>query len=147
MQGIGENQSFAVSGGCAGLQPYPQDYCLYSRKAAFISSEVQIVPWCGILALPGAAISSLSAPKSKQLFVSEPVLEVPSSSGRTRSASLGKGTWKLPESKWMLPWKIPAAPVLRAAGKASPYFSFIELLQKPLNQSVCCPVVRTLISQ
>lgn len=55
----------------------------------------------------------------------------------------GMVTWKLLESKGMLPWKMPAAPVLRAAGKASPYLSFIELLRKPLDQSVCCPVLHS----
>lgn len=38
----------------------------------------------------------------------------------------GKVTWKLQESKWMLPWKMPAAPVLMQLEKR-------VLISLPLN--------------
>lgn len=82
------------------LQPYPQDYCPYCRRVVFISPEVRTVLGCGILALLGTAISSLSAPESKQLFVSKPVRErYPVLPEAPQVPPGGRVTWKLLESK------------------------------------------------
>lgn len=63
-------EGVTVSGCHVRLKSCLSDYRPDCAKAVFISPEIQIVLGCGLLALLGTAISSLSAPDSKQLSVS-----------------------------------------------------------------------------